>query len=101
VALLEAKTRKPLDSDDSVLLSPYDATILIIERANLDESPESAGRGRRINALLNNHDRAMRRCRPRAMTPEDAALREASERDENSETAEKYRLERLAALLAM
>jgi hypothetical protein len=101
IAHLEAKMAGIRDNGDAVLLSPYDACILISERARLDNSPDSTEYGRRIDALLESHKRAIARIRPEPMSPAEAteAVRKASERDNDPERAEKYRQERLAKLL--
>lgn len=102
VALLEAKARESRDSDGGVLLSPYDVAVLLIEKAECDDSPESVELVSRIDALLESHRRGAARSRLEPMTPAEAsaAAWEAAEREEDPEAAETYRQERMAKLLA-
>lgn len=66
------------------LLSPRDATFLVTEYYSLkgQDTVESALLAARINDLLKSHERAMRRCSYKKMTPKNAAeaLQAASER---------------------
>ena len=98
---LEAGVQYLQGSAGCVALSPYDAAILIIERATLDETPQFASRVGQIDTLLDNHAKAIRTRPFPPLTPKDAALalERAADRDADKDRAEQYRRDRLAVLL--